>query len=510
MAEQHAYLQARVSRRTLLKGAALVSTGPMLLRSTRADAATPLGPRWLGYGNDPRTSMTLSTSMPGSFRSAVAEYGPDSSFGGRVDLEAAGVAGTPTRYAAARITGLTPGTTYAYRMRVDGRASTTGSFTTAPAQAGPFTFTAFGDEGVSRTASSIVEQISRLQPALHLVAGDLCYADRDGSGAADDAFRIATWDTWLRLIEPVAAAVPWMTAVGNHEMEPGYGAHGYGGYLARFALPSTGASGCPATYHFRYGSVAFVQVDSNEVSWEIPHNLDYSGGAQTTWLESVLAGYRADPGVDFIVVTMHHCAYSTSRAHGSEGGVRTKWSPLFDRYEVDLVISGHNHLYERSQPMRAGAPVAQVASGGEVQSVKGTTYLTVGGGGVGLNTEGFFRDQYKISTPDTVRTGRKQVDAGDFSAVTSSGYCYLVAAVTPAAAGVGAAVRLTVFDSDAKQIDTVTLARAATPVRSSAVANTEAGGGDDTGLYVGVGAGAVALAAAGGAGYVAMRRRAER
>jgi alkaline phosphatase D len=54
-----------------------------------------------------------------------------------------------------------------------------------------------------------------------------------------------------------------------------------------------------------------------------------------------------------IVVFMHQCAMSTSvKGNGSDLGIRQAWLPLFDKYEVDLVLSGHEHDYERSYPVR--------------------------------------------------------------------------------------------------------------------------------------------------------------
>jgi hypothetical protein len=83
---------------------------------------------------------------------------------------------------------------------------------------------------------------------------------------------------------------------------------------------------------------------------------DYSHGRpnlQLLWLERTLAEARRDPGVDMIVVFMHQCAMSTSApGNGSDLGIRRAWLPLFDKYEVDLVLSGHEHDYERSYPVR--------------------------------------------------------------------------------------------------------------------------------------------------------------
>ncbi len=47
-----------------------------------------------------------------------------------------------------------------------------------------------------------------------------------------------------------------------------------------------------------------------------------------------------------IVVFMHQCALSTSPpGNGSDLGIRRAWLPLFDQYEVDLVLPGHDHDY---------------------------------------------------------------------------------------------------------------------------------------------------------------------
>ena len=119
----------------------------------------------------------------------------------------------------------------------------------------------------------------------------------------------------------------------------------------------------PTAWTARHGNVAFVNLDANDVSYEIPHNLGWTGGRQTAWLADTLAALRADPVVDWIVVGFHHCAYCTNAVHGSDGGVRDAWVALFDQHAVDLVVNGHNHCYERAEPTGAGGR-GQVAGGG--------------------------------------------------------------------------------------------------------------------------------------------------
>jgi hypothetical protein len=66
----------------------------------------------------------------------------------------------------------------------------------------------------------------------------------------------------------------------------------------------------------------------------------------------------------------------------SDGGDRYAWQPIFDRFDVDVVINGHNHLYERIYPMRGNVVQAYVGPGGKIApELQGTTYICTGGGG---------------------------------------------------------------------------------------------------------------------------------
>src|SRR6202034_3542118 len=117
----------------------------------------------------------------------------------------------------------------------------------------------------------------------------------------------------------------------------------------------------------------------------------YSGGAQTRWLEATLAAARRDSSIDWIVVGFHQCACSSSSA-GPEPepglGIRREWLPLFDRYEVDLVLCGHGHGYGRSFPIRGvdsadtlrPHPVTTTDSG-VFDTSQGTVHLVLSCGG---------------------------------------------------------------------------------------------------------------------------------
>jgi hypothetical protein len=145
----------------------------------------------------------------------------------------------------------------------------------------------------------------------------------------------------------------------------------------------------------------------------------YSGGAQTAWLEHTLAAARRDPSIDWIVVQMHQIACSSSATgNGSDLGIRQAWLPLFDKYQVDLVLNGHDHDYERSFPCRGFDSMAgtEVATGAPVQTLRphpvttadtgvfdtsqGTVHLVLGCGGTNANLDDYGVDTAGAPTPD--------------------------------------------------------------------------------------------------------------
>jgi hypothetical protein len=197
--------------------------------------------------------------------------------------------------------------------------------------------------------------------------------------------------------------IPAQAAAGNYWNGP----YGYGHYLSRFLLPDNGVRNWDGNhlrgnfYAFQVGTVKFISLDADDVIYQdgasaylnatpnavpetttsgvqipngtVTYNHGYTGdlkivaadnsavpdfstgtpNLQTIWLERTLRETRDDPTVDMIVVFMHQCAMSTSvPGNGSDLGIRRAWLPLFDRYEVDLVLSGHEHDYERSYPVR--------------------------------------------------------------------------------------------------------------------------------------------------------------
>ena len=435
----------RVSRRNFLRGSAAAAAvaglgiSPFGARAYAQDAPLSVANRRVGYGSDAASQLRLSAQLSRnpSATKVFLDHGPTPALGSSVAAEIrnlvtqipdsrGGVLAAEQFYAHAPVDGLAGRVPHFYQWRTaDGFITDIRSASTALPSArdalSPFRFTMIGDQGTDETpvlppglgpgtyddnyyqpdndptaahTTNVLNQIVAANPDFHVLAGDIAYADPDGAGkkptfvpngkapSGFDRFNPYVWDVYFGLIEASASTTPWMFATGNHDMEAAYPDHGYGGHLARLDFPANGPKACPSVYTFTYGNVAVLSLDANDVSYEITANTGYSHGSQNSWAESTLAAHRADPNIDFIVCFFHHCAYSTTGAHASDGGVRAAWSALFDRYQVDLVLQGHNHVFERTDPVRAGMST-RVADDNAIvyPDTDGTVYYTVGCGG---------------------------------------------------------------------------------------------------------------------------------
>ncbi|MEP9384360.1 metallophosphoesterase family protein [Nocardioides sp. KR10-350] len=446
------------TRRTLLKtglaGGAGALAGPVLWTQPGWSAVAPSGIH-LSYGLTPRSAMNVSWSTPRSVRKPVLDLGTTTRYGRTVGADSVSSLGVDTVYHHVGLHDLRPGTTYHYRLRHAGGTVRAGTFRTPPRGQRAFRFAAFGDMGVNTAAAKHVALLNRQKPAFAFVVGDLCYADSGGMGTSSRSQQdFGVWDTWLRQIQPSARAIPWMTTVGNHEMENGNGELGYAGYFARFRNPRNGVKGGRATYSFVHGNVAFVALDGNDATYEYTRNNGYLGSALDHWLDSRLRYLRGRDDVDFIVVGFHQCAYCTNMAHASDGGVRDRWEAIFDKHQVDLVVNGHNHCYERTHLMRDGSPVQEAPKGGTVTTNKGTVYVTAGGAGASAYPEVGLPTSYV-----TVRGGLKVPEITTWNAVASAEHSIAFLDVTPPNKWGTATMKLRTLSTSGAVLDTLTMRR---------------------------------------------------
>ena len=198
-----------------------------------------------------------------------------------------------------------------------------------------------GDTGTGtthqwRTARTMFLQSQTRRYDALLLLGDLVYP----SGDASLVRRVVT-GPFSSLLTGGTELVP---VLGNHDYQQGEQQQ----ILAALDRRSP-------WYVERVGSVRVIALDSNRVS----------DAAQTLWLRKVLA--TPQPVGTWTIVAMHHPAYSAG-AHGSELEVRRTWGELFARYEVPLVLSGHDHDYQRSAP-QDGVTYVVSGAGAKVRAV---------------------------------------------------------------------------------------------------------------------------------------------
>lgn len=182
-----------------------------------------------------------------------------------------------------------------------------------------------------------------------LLTGDVQYP----KGALDD-FRRYFDPTWGRFKERL-----WPVP-GNHE----YGTPSAAGYFAYFGA----RAGAPdkGYYSFDLGAWHLVALNTNNACRAVPCG---PGSAQLAWLEADLAANQKKCTLAY----WHHPRFS-SGPHGGFEGAAALWSAVA-RHGVELVLNGHDHIYERLAPLSAS---------GEPAPDGGTVQLTVGTGGAEL------------------------------------------------------------------------------------------------------------------------------
>ena len=265
----------------------------------------------------------------------VVEYGKTPELG-RKEAEAR-IGG---RHAVA-LTGLDSGSTYHYRVEGLGGSSATGCFRTAPAgDDSRFSFAVVGDSGSGGKGQlAVAALLERLRPDLVLHTGDVVYPA--GQERHYDRRFFAPYRNLIK-------TVPLFPVLGNHDVRKGNGA----AFLENFHPPLGSVGSTKRYYSFDWGNTHFVALDS-----ELYHG---DRGAdpeeQRDFLERDLATTRKR----WRIVFLHRSPYGSSR-HGGDEKVREDLEPHFVKHGVDLVFSGHDHVYERTVPVRS---VTYVVSGG--------------------------------------------------------------------------------------------------------------------------------------------------
>ncbi|QTN32292.1 metallophosphoesterase family protein [Akkermansiaceae bacterium] len=267
-------------------------------------------------------------------------------------LERSGLSGAPQgafQYEAT-ISGLLPGTTYRYDI-LDGAKALTGSgpeyrFTTHPptGKPTPARIWVVGDSGTGEAHQMLVHRAmvayteeTKRPLDLYLHVGDMAY----GQGT-DAQFQTKFFKPYK---DTLRNTVCW-ASMGNHEGHSSNGLKGVGPFFDAYVCPVKGEaggvpSGSESYYSFDHGDIHFICLNS--------HDIDRSPqGEMAKWLVRDLAAAESR----WIIGFWHHPPY-TKGTHNSDTEtqlveMRESIMPILENGGVDLVLSGHSHIYERS------------------------------------------------------------------------------------------------------------------------------------------------------------------
>lgn len=248
-------------------------------------------------------------------------------------------------------------TLYAYRVSGDKYWSEWFQFRTACEPFAPFSFVYLGDpqDDIKSMCSRIFRAAYQKAPdaGFWLIAGDLVnhgYVDHE-------------WSEFYEALGWISGMTPMMLVPGNHE----YYDKVIKGlkkkritplWRAQFTLPGNGPEGLEETAYFvDYQGVRFIVLNGNEAL-----------EAQARWMETVLAENTRR----WTVVCVHQTVFSVGKNRNNKK-LRELFLPLIDRYKVDLVLQGHDHVYARSYKLRNKKRVKEDQSGTVfITSVSGT------------------------------------------------------------------------------------------------------------------------------------------
>jgi acid phosphatase type 7 len=291
----------------------------------------------LSWTGDPTTTQAVtwrtSTEVAkGIAQIAVASHGPNMAKGATTvvaNSEFLKTENNEAHFHSVTFTDLSPGTLYAYRVGDGNNWSEWFQFSTATAEPQPFSFVYFGDaqNDVRSQWSRVIRQAQRDAPraAFMLHAGDLI-----NTAEAD-----WEWGEWFEAGGWLNAMIPAVAVPGNHEQAklPGGGRRLSHHWRPTFAFPENGPSGLEETcYTLNYQNLLLIALNSNERLED-----------QAEWLEGVLSKNRSR----WVVCTFHHPIFSTGKGRDNPE-LRSLWKPIFDKYQVDLVLQGHDHTYGRT------------------------------------------------------------------------------------------------------------------------------------------------------------------
>lgn len=317
------------------------------------------------------------------------EYGPTPQYGRRATVLSARRGGSSKsesdarRNYAATLTGLNLGTRFHYRVRLadaagSGRVIAEGFGTTRKPRGRAIRFVAFGDNSYGEVGQRAVAYWAyKSNPDFVMNTGDNVY-----EGGLDNEYQRYFFPVYNAEIAsagvgaPLLRSVPFYSVLANHDVH-GKGPDGHPAadfdaspdalaYFTNLYLPLNGPP-TPPQVTPTAGDAVRIQEFTTAAGDRFPRMGNYSldvGDAHflcldsNTYIDPTNDGWRAYIDADlgstkalWKFVVYHHPAFNVGTEHYTEQQMRVL-SPLFEAHGVDFVLSGHEHNYQRTRPLR--------------------------------------------------------------------------------------------------------------------------------------------------------------
>ncbi len=267
------------------------------------------------------------------------------------DVETDLTGGVAYDYNYVTVTGLAENTTYYYTVEKNGVQTDVETYTTHSFSDVKMLYVGDPQIGASKGQPQGNEELSADAGAANTAARNDSFGWNRTLEAAleqdpDVSFIISAGDQvnktgqakeeeYAGYLDPDAlASLPVATTIGNHDSLNA-------DYMYHFNNPNTteyGATQAGGDYYYSYGNGLFIVLNTN----------NYNVAEHKKAIEEAVA---SDPDAAWRIVTIHQDIYGTGLDHSDTDGMilRTQLTPIFDEFDIDVVLQGHDHTYSRSK-----------------------------------------------------------------------------------------------------------------------------------------------------------------
>jgi hypothetical protein len=219
---------------------------------------------------------------------------------------------------------------------------------------GGFNIVTAGDFGCTGDSEKIFSMMKAMDPEMYLILGDLTHE--------------TTLDCWYDIVGSMRS--PIKVTIGNHDVEAGSGLQEL---MKDFDMAK------------QYYSIDYRNAHLLSLSSELDSGEDQD---QFEFANADLAKAKSNTNTDWIIVFFHRPPYSGSGSQND--GMRDMYHPLFQKYNVDLVLSAHAHNYERTHPInynedRPARPLIMNHQQSQYINQPGTIFVIAGTGGMSIH-----------------------------------------------------------------------------------------------------------------------------